>query len=64
MYRVAIDGAKGKILGSTSLGECAALDTYIYDAKIVANCSGDFVVFRYPKGGPSIGIVSLKDTDP
>jgi hypothetical protein len=53
IYQVQVSGSHGSVAGSTSLGECGPIDTFIFEGKAISNC-GELVVFKYPAGAPPI----------
>lgn len=55
IYQIQVSGSKGTVVGSTSLGQCGPIDTFIFKNQAIANC-GFFDVYTYPKGAPPIKI--------
>ncbi len=55
IYQVNISGSRGTVVGSTSLGKCRPINTYIFRRTAISNC-GALTVFKYPRGAPPIKI--------
>jgi hypothetical protein len=55
IFQVDISGSKGTVVGSTSLGNCGPIDTYIFARTAISNC-GALNVFKYPGGAPPIKV--------
>jgi hypothetical protein len=56
IYHVKISRQKGEVTGSTNLGECTALDSFIRTNKVLVLCESLLDTFRYPQGGKPLKV--------